>query len=208
MERQTVHLFVLDTLADWEPGYAISRINSPAWQAQPGRFEVKTVGLSRKPVTTMGGVSVLPDMSLAELEPARSAMLILPGADLWDQSEGTEAAEKAKAFLAAGVPVAAICGATFGLANAGLLNDLRHTSNALEYLRTSPNYRGEALYRHEPAVTDGNLITAGASAPIDFAYHILKRLDVFSAETLQAWYGLFKTGDPAHFYTLTAAHST
>jgi len=207
MEKQTVHLFVLDTLADWEPGYAISRINSPTWQARRGRFEVKTVGISRKPVTTMGGVSIVPVMNLAELEPALSAMLILPGADLWDQTEGTQAAEKAKAFLAAGVPVAAICGGTFGLANAGLLNDLRHTSNALEYLRTSPNYRGEALYRHEPAVTDGNLITAGATAPIEFAYHILKRLDVFSAETLEAWYGLFKTGDPAHFFTLEAAHS-
>lgn len=207
MEKQTVHLFVLDTLADWEPGYAISRINSPAWQARPGRFEVKTVGLSRRPVTTMGGVSILPDVTLAELEPAQSAMLILPGADLWDKAEGIQAAEKAKAFLAAGVPVAAICGATFGLANAGVLDDVRHTSNALEYLRTAPNYRGEALYRHEPAVTDGNVITAGATAPIEFAHHILKMLDVFSAETLQAWYGLFKTGDPAHFYTLEAAHS-
>ena len=59
-------------------------------------------------------------MSLAELEPAQSAMLVLPGADVWDQFEGTEAAQKAKAFLAAGVPVAAICGATFGLANARL----------------------------------------------------------------------------------------
>ena len=207
MERQTVHLFVLDTLADWEPAYAISRINSPAWHARPGRFEVKTVGLSREAVTTMGGVGILPDMSLAELEPARSAMLILPGADLWDRTEGTEAAEKAKAFLAAGVPVAAICGATIGLANAGLLNDLSHTSNAPEYLKTSHNYRGEALYRREPAVTDGNLITAGATAPIEFAYDILKRLGVFSAETLEAWYSLFKTGDPAHFYRLAAAHS-
>lgn len=106
-------------------------------------------------------------MSLAELEPAQSAMLVLPGADVWDQFEGTEAAQKAKAFLAAGVPVVAICGATFGLANAGLLNDVEHTSSALEYLKTSSNYRGEALYRDEPAVTDGNIITAGATAPID-----------------------------------------
>lgn len=44
METQTVHLFVLDTLADWEPSYAILRITSRAWQAQRGRFEVRTVG--------------------------------------------------------------------------------------------------------------------------------------------------------------------
>ncbi len=31
----TVHLFVFDTLADWEPGYAVAGINDPAFQLQP-----------------------------------------------------------------------------------------------------------------------------------------------------------------------------
>lgn len=201
MEKQTVHLFVFNTLADWEPSFAIAGINNPAFQAQPGRYHVKTVGLSTEPVMTIGGVSILPDISLDELEPSQSAMLILPGGEVWDEGKNLEALEKAKQFLAAGVPIAAICGATAGLARAGLLDEKQHTSNALEYLKAT-NYQGEAFYQHQPAVTDGNVITAGATAPLDFAYHIFRKLDVYNAQTLEAWYGLYKTSDPSYFFAL------
>lgn len=195
MKTQVVHLFIFETLADWEPGFAIAGINKPAFQTQPGRYGVKTVGLNPSPVKTMGGLTLLPDLTLDQLQPAQSAMLILPGGDTWDEGQNIEAAQKAKEFLAAGVPVAAICGATSALARAGILDDKRHTSNALDYLRAT-NYQGAALYLNEPAVTDNNLITAGGTAPLDFAYHIFKKLDLYPAETLEVWYGLFKTGDP------------
>ena len=74
----------------------------------------------------------------------------------------------ARRFLAAGVPVAAICGATFGLAIEGLLDDRAHTSNAPEYLEYS-GYRGGDRYVDEPAVVDGDLITASGVAPVHFA---------------------------------------
>jgi len=201
MEKQTVHLFVFDTLSDWEPSFAIAGVNNPAFQAHPGCYQVKTVGVNMEPVTTIGGVTILPDMSLEELEPARSAMLILTGGAGWEDGKHTEAVEKAKSFLAEGVPVAAICGATAGLARAGILDDIRHTSNALVYLQAT-NYQGATFYQHEPAVTDGNVITAGATSPIEFAYHIFKKLGVYTAEALDAWYGLYKTGDPAYFFAL------
>ncbi len=199
METQTVHLFVFNTLSDWEPGFAIAGLNNPAFQARPGRYQVKTVGVSRHPVATIGGVTMLPDMTLDELDPAQSALLILTGGAGWDEGNHPEAIEKARQFLAAGVPVAAICGATAGLARAGMLDDKRHTSNAPEYLQAQ-NYQGAALYQHQPAVTDGNLITAGATAPIEFAYEIFRKLDVYTSEVLDAWYGLYKTGDPKYFY--------
>lgn len=201
MKKQTVHLFVFDTLSDWEPGYAIAGINNPAFQTNPGQYQVKTVGLAKEPVTTGGGVTILPDMTLAELKPSESAMLILPGGDRWDQGQNLEAAEKAKAFLAGGTPVAAICGATAGLARVGVLDDKAHTSNAPVYLKAT-DYRGEAYYQDQPAVTDGNLITAGATAPLEFAYHIFKKLNLYSEDAVEAWYGLFKTGDPSYFFTL------
>jgi putative intracellular protease/amidase len=204
MKEQIVHLFIFDTLADWEPGFAVAGINKPAFQTQPGRYSIKTVGLQPTPVKTMGGITLLPDLTLDQLAPAQSAMLILPGGDSWDEGQNLEAAQKAKDFLAAGIPVAAICGATSGLARAGLLDDKPHTSNALEYLQAT-NYQGAALYQNEPAVTGGNLITAGATAPLDFAYHIFKKLDLYPAETLEAWYGLYKTGDPSYFFKLMEA---
>ena len=201
MEKQTVHLFVFDTLSDWEPCHAVAGINSPAFQAHPGRYEVKTVSETLKPVKTVGGVTILPDLVLAELEPAQSAMLILTGGEGWENGSHESAVEKARSFLAQGVPVAAICGATAGLARAGLLDHIRHTSNALVYLQAM-SYQGAALYQQEAAVTDGDLITAGATAPIEFACHIFRKLDIYSPEVLDAWYGLYKTGDPAYFFAL------
>lgn len=207
MEKQIVHHFVFSTLADWETGFAVAGINNPAFQKYPGRYRVQTVGLNAEPVMTIGGVTILPDITLDELEPG--AMLILPGGEAWDAGKNTEILELAKAFLEADIPVAAICGATAGLARAGILDDKPHTSNAPEYLQAT-NYRGAALYQNQPTVTAGNVITANSTAPLEFAYHIFKKLDLYNAEILEAWYGLFKTGDASYYVTLQklAAPST
>ena len=125
---QTVHLAIYDTLSDWEAGYATAHINSGAWQREPGRYRVATLGETLAPVTTMGGMVLTPDVALADLDPAGSAMLILPGAETWLSGGNQPFVEAARAFLAAGVPVAAICGATGGLAAGGLLDDRPHTS--------------------------------------------------------------------------------
>lgn len=199
MEKQIVHFFVFNTLADWETGFAVAGINNPALQKHPGCYRVQTVGLNAEPVTTIGGVTILPDITLDELEP--SAMLILPGGEAWDAGKNAEILGSAKAFLEAGIPVAAICGATTGLARAGILDDKSHTSNAPEYLQAT-NYQGAALYQNQPAVTAGNVITANSTAPLEFAYHIFKTLDLYDAEILEAWYGLFKTGDTSYYATL------
>ncbi len=185
MIQQTVHLFVFDTFSDWEPAFAIAGINNPAFQAQPGRYCVKTVGINKEPVTSIGGMTILPAITLAELEPAQSAMLILPGGAGWDEREHPEAILKTKQFLAAGVPIAAICGATAGLALAGILDDKQHTSNAREYLKAT-NYQGAAFYQDQPAITDENVITASAMTALEFAYQIFKKLDVYTPETLEA----------------------
>lgn len=206
MVQENIHLFVFDTLADWEIGYAAAGINNPAFQFRPGRYRVQTVAASLEPVMSMGGLRVLPDLVLDALEPSQSAMLILPGGLAWDQGLNAEAVEKARTFLAAGVPVAAICGATAGLARAELLDDRRHTSNAAIYLQ-STGYRGAAFYVDSPAVTDGELITASGVAPIEFAYEIFKRLDLYSATALEAWHRLFKTGDPAAYEALIGSAS-
>ena len=202
MEHRTVHLFVCQRYSDWEPSYVLPMLNDPTRGSR-----VRTVGVSREPVKTSGGLTIVPDMTLAELEPAQSALLILPGSDGWVQGKYPEAIEKAKAFLTAEVPVAAICGATAGLALAGMLDNRPHTSNAREYLQAL-QYRGEAFYQDQLVVTDGNLITANATAPVDFAYHILKKLQVHSPHVLDAWYGLFKTSDPAYFFAWQQAEAS
>jgi putative intracellular protease/amidase len=195
---QDVHLLVLDTLADWEPGLAIAHVNRPAPGLKP-KYRVRAVGLTREPIRTVGGIRITPDLALAEVEPSSSALLLLPGADIWSEPRTDPALDKAKQFVNAGVPVAAICGATLGLARAGLLDTRRHTSNAPEFLAQS-GYRGAAHYVDEPAVEDRGVITASAMASLEFARLILARLGVFTEKGLAAWYDLYKTRAPACYF--------
>ena len=206
MDIQIVYLYIFDTLSDWEPSFAISGINNPAFQQFPGRYIIQTAGTSRKPVKTIGGLTIVPDVTLAEIKPADSAMLILSGGAGWESGQHDEAVSLAIQFLNVGKPVAAICGATAGLAISGILDNARHTSNAAVYLQAT-NYQGGKFFQEKPAVTDGNLITANATAPIEFAYHIFKLLGIYSDKTLQAWYGLYKTGELKYFLELSEAGS-
>jgi putative intracellular protease/amidase len=204
MKQQDVHLFIFNSMSDWEASYAIAGINNPQFQKNPGRYRVRTVALRKAPVSTVGGLCIEPDLPLDELTAPVSSMLILPGGSTWDEGRNTEVIEVARMFLESGKPVAAICGATAGLARGGVLDNRRHTSNAREYLAAT-QYKGAELYEDVPTVTDNNLITAPAMAPVDFAYHIFKWLDIYTPPVLEAWYGLFKTGRPEYFGELMKA---
>jgi putative intracellular protease/amidase len=204
MNTTPVHVAVFDTLADWEIGYATAHIRRDQWQREPGRYSVVTVGPTREPVTTMGGLRITPDIALAELRPDDSAMLILAGGDRWAEESMAGFRAAARHFLAAGVPVAAICGATFGLALEGLLDDRPHTSNATEYLAYS-GYAGGDRFVAEPAVTDGDLITASAVAPVHFAQAIFSRLGLYEPGVAASWFKLYGERDPAGFFELMSA---
>ncbi|MET8826464.1 type 1 glutamine amidotransferase family protein [Streptomyces sp. NPDC004610] len=196
--RKPVHLAVYDTLADWETGHATAHL------ARAG-YEIRTVGPTTAPVTSIGGLRITPDLALADLRPEDSSLLILPGADLWDTSDDLAPfARTARAFLAAGTPVAAICGATAGLAREGLLDDRDHTG-AVSFYLAATGYAGGARYIETDAVTDGGLITAGPTEPVAFAREILGLLGVFDGEVLDAWYRLFHHSDPSAYEVLAAA---
>jgi putative intracellular protease/amidase len=188
-----VYTYILDTMADWEIGLAITELNTRRFFSKPFDIEVKTFALTRAPVKSMGGITMLPDYEIDEVSHTNAALLILPGAEDWVKPEHQSALEIAQEFLKNHVPVAAICGATEAMARTGMLNEIEHTSNGLQYLKmTCPEYRGEALFKDELAVTAGNLITAGSSSSVAFAYHILRKLDVMKPDALEYWYGYFE----------------
>ncbi|MBE2316593.1 DJ-1/PfpI family protein [Solirubrobacter sp. CPCC 204708] len=198
----TAHFAAVDSLADWEAGHLLAELRTGRFTGTP--FDVVTVGETSAPITTMGGVRVLPDITLSELDPAASALLILPGAEEWDAGGGAAFAEAARRFLAAGVPVAAICGATAGLARAGLLDERRHTSAAAEYLAYT-GYAGGERYVDARAVVDQNLITAGPQSPVQFARATLAHLELAPEAKLDAYEALFDRGDASAFPALMAA---
>lgn len=196
------HVALYDTLADWEVGHLLVELRTGRFTGAP--FEIRTVAESVAPVTSLGGIRMLPDQVLDQLDPADSNLLVLPGADLWDNGHEEPFAALAGRFLAAGVPVAAICGATAGLARAGLLDDRAHTSAAAEYLAAT-GYAGAAHYVDERAVIGGDLITAGPQSPVQFARATLSRLGLATERTLDAYERVFHDGDAAAHATLMEA---
>ena len=201
MSRRDVYIFVFDGMADWEASFAIAGINNPQFQRDPGRYRVITAGASTQPVTTMGSMRILPDISLNEIELNRSAMLILPGGDRWETGNNEDALDLARKFRMRGVPVAAICSATLALARAGMLDDFHHTSNSREYLAEG-GYRGGSFYCDVPAITDEGMITASGIAPVEFAREIFRTLGLYNQQALDAWYALFRFGDASRYSDL------
>jgi putative intracellular protease/amidase len=202
--QRTAHIALFDTFADWEVGNLLAELHSGRFTGEP--FRVISVAETLDPITTMGGVRMLPDMLVSELDPAYSDLLILPGGDHWDGERAAAFTDAAKRFLDAGVPVAAICGAVFGLASAGLLDDRDHTGADPGYLAAS-GYAGGEHYLGARAMVGADVVTAGPSSPVQFARATLEHLGLMSDEVADAYEGVFDREDVSEYPTLMSATS-
>ncbi|WP_288175190.1 DJ-1/PfpI family protein [Sporofaciens musculi] len=200
----TIYVYTLDTLADWEIGYVTAELNS-------GRFfkedapdvSVKTVGISKESIKTMGGLNIIPDCVIEDIVVNDKSILLLPGGSTWDAPRHGAIIKKATELLSVGATVCAICGATVALARAGLLDQRLHTSNGAGFLEMfCPDYKGTEYFVDTPSVMGGNLITASASGALLWAKQIIERLGVFRPDTLEEWYAYFNTGEAQHFFAL------
>ncbi|WP_270506235.1 type 1 glutamine amidotransferase family protein [Paraclostridium sordellii] len=204
MKNRKVYMYVFDTMSDWEVGYLTAELNTGRYfkkGLEP--LKVITVGIDKNPIMTMGGLKVIPDISIEECNIESKDVLILPGGDTWTASIHEIILEKAKEALIQGSIVAAICGATLGLAKKGILDFRNHTSNDLEFIKmVIPNYSGEKYYKMEAVVNDENLVTASGIAPLEFTFQVLKILQVFESESLNSWLNLYKTYDSKYFFEL------
>ncbi|MGD6794752.1 type 1 glutamine amidotransferase family protein [Metabacillus indicus] len=204
MQTKRAFLYVFNTMSDWEYGYLIAELNSGRYfKKNAAPLKVMTVGANKEMITTMGGLSIKPDISLDECTLEGNDLLILPGGTTWSEEIHQPILEGVGEALKLSAIVAAICGAVEGLANMGYLDARKHTSNNLEYTKMiCPTYKGEKFYELGSAVSDENLVTASGIAPLEFAREVLKKLDVLTPEALQSWYNLNKTHQSEYFFQL------
>jgi putative intracellular protease/amidase len=189
MDNQTAYLFVFGGFADWEPASALAELR------RTFGISVQTVGLTRDPVKSMGGLKILSDLFIGEAQPDLTNILVLPGGDAWMRGEMKDVTGFIKAVTAVGRPVAAICAATLSLAHAGLLDDHRHTSNGNGFIpKHVPKYRGHQLYQKLRAVKDGNVITANGLAPFAFAAEIFRTVAPDRTDDIATYEGLYSRG--------------
>jgi len=187
---QAVYLLVVPGFADWEPAHAVAELR------RHGHYRIEVVGLSLNPVQSMGGITIQPSRTVATVEPAEVAVLIVPGGDRWEKEPlEPELTQLLETLDREGVPIAAICAATAVIARVGLIRGRRHTSNGLSYLRKQvPGYADDSMYVDEPAVRDRGLITASGLGDVEFAGEIMAELGVLSAEDRRMWTTLFRSG--------------
>ena len=189
MKKKKIIVFLFNGFSDWEIAYLSPEIRKSE------EFDLIYFSIDGSPVTSMGGLRVLPEVSLPEINADEVYMLIIPGGTAWEKGENTEIELLTKTLFDKRKTIAAICAATTFLAEHGFLNQLKHTSNDLDYLKmVAPHYTGEKNYINSLAVTDGNLITAKGIAPIEFAREIFEKIKLHSTQDIEKWYQLFKNG--------------
>ena len=183
------YILVFDGLADWELAHALCEIN------KSGKFEVASVGFSDKPVTTMGGLKLSPDVTLNEVAPVEARIFMLPGGDMWEQESHEGLKTLLRRLHGERIPIGAICGATLEIARAGLTQNIRHTSNSKDYLKSMvADYSDENFYVNELAVTDQGVITASGLGCVEFAREVIKQLNLYNEADTRTWFEMFKHG--------------
>ena len=186
---KNIYLFLFNGYSDWEISYCTPEIY------KNGKFNLKTFSIDGGNVRSMGGLQVVPELSLKDILPEKVDVLILPGGTAWDENKLNDILPLVINLVEQRKCIAAICAATFFLAKNGILDTIKHTSNDLHYLKSvAPNYKGEILYQSDKAYIDNNIITASGIAPIEFAKEIFSYIELFDKTALENWYQLYKNG--------------
>jgi putative intracellular protease/amidase len=190
--RNDVCFYVFDGFADWEAALALCEIR------RPGDFRVRTLALERRPVQSMGGLAVLPDIALDEIDPAEVALMILPGGTAWERGEIAPVSALLRLLHARGATIGALAGGVLALAYAGLLDTRRHTGSYAGHLETyAADYAGSARYAADAlAVSDDRVITASGVGHVEFAREVIGALGLYEERDREIWYRLFKHGEP------------
>jgi putative intracellular protease/amidase len=189
MGHRTAYVLVFDGFADWEPASALAELR------RTFGFSVVTIGLQSEAILSMGGLRVVPDLTLPQFKPESADLLILPGGGFWMNRELPEVSAVLGTMAFLRRPIAAICAATLAVAHAGLLNDRAHTSNGRGFIdKHVPQYCGHSLYRVERAVRDRQVITANGLAPFAFAAEIFRTVVPERSEEISTYETLYSRG--------------
>jgi putative intracellular protease/amidase len=104
--------------ADWETALlnaaARSYFNIDTRFATPGG----------RPVTSSGGLKVMPDLAVEDIDVEAIDALVVNGGAIWSQADAPDIGKVLVAARDAGKTVAGICDGTLALAKAGLLDDI------------------------------------------------------------------------------------
>lgn len=193
--KKEILFIILNDFADWEGAYIAPNLNAGVEPGSESKYVVKTVAITKEPVVSIGGFKVLPDYGINDI-PADYAGVVLIGGMSWLSPESEAIVPLVKEAIKNKKLVAGICNASVFLGMHGFLNEVKHTSNGLEYLKNyaGTNYTGERHYVNESAVRDGNIVTANGFSALEFSYEILYALEADTPQKIERSFRMNKTG--------------
>lgn len=165
---------VLDFCGPFEV-FSVTRLNEEQRQQEPSPFDVLLVAQFDRPITTTGGMKVLPDITFDNC-PSLD-ILVVPGG--W----GTRSEMKNETLLsfvrthAVHVEIlASVCTGALVLGSAGLLDGLRATTHWRSLQMMRELFPKVMVDTKSHVVEQGKIITsAGISAGIDMALRVVSR---------------------------------
>ncbi|MDN5278608.1 MAG: protein deglycase [Clostridiales bacterium] len=139
-------------------------------------INVKIASLAKnvEPVTGSRGIKMLPDISIDEVDPASTDMIVLPGGIEGTRNLGASESviDLVKRMNESQKFVAAICAAPAVLVKAGIAVGRKLTSHP-----AAKDHMAGVNYSENRVVKDGNIITSrAAGTTFEFAYAIIEEL--------------------------------
>lgn len=193
--KQEVLFLLLNDYADWEGAFLSISLNAGVLPGNEVKYISKTVAPTLDEVRSIGGFRTVPDYSFQTM-PADYAALVLIGGMQWQSPESELVVPIVQDALLRGKIVGAICNASAFMGAHGFLNDVKHTSNTLPYLKqfAGSAYTNEAGYQEKQAVSDKNIVTANGTGHLEFTRELLLLLNADTPERIDAAYDYYKNG--------------
>ncbi|MHA6299045.1 DJ-1/PfpI family protein [Devosia sp. CAU 1758] len=180
----TIMTILTPGFADWETAL----LNAGARDYY--RLDTRFATPGGQQVTSAGGLKVVPDLAVEEIDIGTVDALLVNGGRIWTTPDAPDLSELLNAAHGAGKTVGGICDGVMALARAGLLDSVRHTANGPESLPDT-GYGGSAHYVGSPrAVLDRRIVTAPGTAPVSFMGAVLESLGLRTGD-LDFYLGLY-----------------
>jgi transcriptional regulator GlxA family with amidase domain len=170
---RSVAVLVLDKLAVFEFGVLCEVFGTDRTEDGVPLLEFRVCGLrAGEPVSTTGGVQVVPEHGLEALRGAD--LVAVPATGLREFPD--EVLQALRDAAAAGATLLSVCSGVFVLGAAGLLDGRRCTAHWMSVDELRAAYPKALVDPDVLFVDDGNLVTsAGTAAGIDAALHLVRR---------------------------------
>ena len=176
-----IAIILTQGFADWE--YALIGGTGGPFYGLDIQYFAHQVGQ----IQSQGGLTAVVSQSLDELSKWGPNAVVVIGGMIWETDQAPDIRNLLKAQRARGAVIAGICGGTLALARAGLLDDVRHTSNNPDFLtHNAAGYAGSAHYVSSPsAISQDHVITAPGTAPASFTAAIFQAVGLDQEKVAQ-----------------------